>query len=202
LKTYIIWLSQLLWSVSELAILGKRAVLVLHEVLAKLSLIFLFQRVKLTLISIEIFVIWLLSQLSNDFAWWIVKISFSLLIVRSFLLVFIFQIGIFVRNSLGRIGIFFRIIFQSFSIFNLKVFWILLVLNWSLRIWRRSFLRSFNTFGCLCVLLFLRLVVLSLFFALSFFWILNCHFLILPKYLLFIYAELLYIFPLDNYSIN
>lgn len=122
MKTYIIWLSQLLWSMSELAILGKRAVLVLHEVLAKLSLIFLFQRVKLTLISIEIFVIWLLSQLSNDFAWWIVKISFSLLIVRSFLLVFIFQIGIFVRNSLGRIGIFFQDHFPKFFHFQFEGF--------------------------------------------------------------------------------
>lgn len=167
----------------------------LHKVLTKLSLIFLFQWVKLSLISIEIFVIWLLSQLSNYFAWWIVKISFSLLIIPSFFLVFIFHIGTLVRNSLDRIGIFFRIIFQSFSIFNLKVLWILLILNWSLRIWRRSFLRSFNTFGCLCVLLFLRLMVLSLFFALScFFWILNCHFLIIPKYLLFIYAELLLFF--------
>ena len=144
--------------------------------LAKLSFIFLFQSVKLSLISIEIFVIWLLSQLSNHFAWWIVEISLSLLIFCSFLFIFIFQASIFVRNSLCRISIPFRFIFLGFSIFNLKVLRILLSLDWSLWIRRWSFLRHFNTFSCFLILLFLRLVVASLFFALRFFWILNSHF--------------------------
>jgi hypothetical protein len=161
---------------SELAILSEWAILMFHEVLAKLSFIFLFQSVKLSLISIEIFVIGLLSQLSNHFAWWIVEISFSLLIFCSFLFIFIFQASIFVRNSLCRINIPFRFIFLGFSIFNLKVLRILLSLDWSLWIRRWSFLRHFNTFSCFLVLLFLRLVVASLFFALRFFWILNSHF--------------------------
>ena len=156
---------------SELAILSKWAVLVFHEMLAKLSFIFLFQRVKLSLISIEIFIIRLLSQLSNHFAWWVVKISFSLLILYSFLFVFIFQVRIFVSYCLNRISILFRIIFLSFSIFNLKVLRILLSLDWSLWIRRWSFLGYLNTFSCFLVLLFLRLVDLSLFFALRFFWI-------------------------------
>jgi hypothetical protein len=121
---------------SELAILSKWTVLVFHEMLAKLSFIFLFQRVKLSLISIEIFIIRLLSQLSNHFAWWVVKISFSLLILYSFLFVFIFQVRILVSYSLYRISILFRIIFLSFSQFNLKVLRILISLDWSLWIRR------------------------------------------------------------------
>jgi hypothetical protein len=46
--------------VGKLAVLSEWAVLVFHEMLAKLSFIFLFQRVKLSLISIEVFVIGLL----------------------------------------------------------------------------------------------------------------------------------------------
>lgn len=163
----------------ELAVLSEWAVLVFHEVLAKLSFIFLFQRVKLSLISIEVFVIGLLGQLSYNFAWWVVEISFSLLVLCSFLLILIFQISIF--RSLGRTGIFFRIVLLSFSSFNLKVLRVLVVLNWSLRIWRWSFLGDLDAFCCLSILLFLRLVVLGLFFVQRFFWILNCHFFNITK---------------------
>lgn len=176
---------------SELAILSEWAVLVFHEVLAKLSFIFLLQSVKLSLISIEIFVIRLLSQLSNHFAWGIVEISLSLLIFCSFFFIFIFQVSIFVWNSLCRISILFRFIFLGFSIFNLKVFGILLILDWSLWIGRWSFLRHFNTFSCFLILLFLRLVVGSLFFGLRFFWILNSHFCYNTKILIIYICRIL-----------
>ena len=42
---------------SELAVLGERALLIFEIMLAQLSFVFLFQRIELTLISVEIIVV-------------------------------------------------------------------------------------------------------------------------------------------------
>jgi hypothetical protein len=148
-----------------------------HEMFAELSFIFLFQSVKLSLISIEIFIILLLSKLSNHFAWWVIEILFSWLVVRSFFFIFSFNIRIFICVNLKRISIFFlRFILCLFSTFNLLALGILMILDWSLWIWRWSFLSGFSNFSYILILLFLRFVIVGLFFALRFFRILNSHF--------------------------
>lgn len=55
--TYIVGLSQIFLSVCELTILCKWTFVVLQEVLAQLSFIFLLQSVELALVSIEVVVI-------------------------------------------------------------------------------------------------------------------------------------------------
>jgi len=52
-----------------------------EEVLAHLGLELLLEIVELTLVTIKIVVVRLLSEMSHDLAWWIVKVS--LLTVRS-----------------------------------------------------------------------------------------------------------------------
>lgn len=74
---WVVWLSQLSWSVSELAELHKWAVSLIHEMLAHLSLIFLFELVELSLVSVEIVIVVLLSEMSKNFTWRIVEVSWS-----------------------------------------------------------------------------------------------------------------------------
>lgn len=74
---WVIWLSQLRRSMGELAELSKWAVSLLHEMLAHLGLIFLFELVELTLVSVEVVIVVLLGEMSKDFTWRIVKVSWS-----------------------------------------------------------------------------------------------------------------------------
>lgn len=74
---WVIWLSQLSGSVSELAELGEWTVSLFHEMLAHLGLIFLLELVELTLVSVEVVIVVLLGEMSKNFTWWIVKVSWS-----------------------------------------------------------------------------------------------------------------------------
>lgn len=71
----IIWLSEIFLTMCKLTVLGQRALTVFEVVLAQLSFIFLFQSVELTLVSIEVVVVGLLSQVSHDLSGWIIEIS-------------------------------------------------------------------------------------------------------------------------------
>ena len=75
--TYVIWLSQLSGSVSELAELHEWAVSLFHEMFAHLGLIFLLELVELTLVSVEVVIVVLLGEMSENFTWWVVKVSWS-----------------------------------------------------------------------------------------------------------------------------
>ena len=63
---------------SELAVLGQRALVVGEEVLAHLSLVLLLQSVELTLIAVEVVEVALLGQVSHYLAWWIVEVLLGL----------------------------------------------------------------------------------------------------------------------------
>jgi len=71
----IIWLSQIFLAMSKLAVLGERALLLFEVMLAQLSFVFLFERIELTLVSVEIIVVRLLGQVTHHFSWGIVEIS-------------------------------------------------------------------------------------------------------------------------------
>jgi len=74
---WVIWLSQLSGSVSELAELHEWAVSLFHEMFAHLGLIFLLELVELTLVSVEVVIVVLLGEMSKNFTWWVVKVSWS-----------------------------------------------------------------------------------------------------------------------------
>ena len=73
---WVIWLSKLFWSVSELAELVEWAFSVSLEVLAHLGLEFLLQGVELALGTVEIVIVAGLLKMSHDLSWWVVEISF------------------------------------------------------------------------------------------------------------------------------
>ena len=73
---WVIWLSKLFWSVSELAVLVKWAFSISLEVLAHLGLEFLLQGVELALGTVEIVIVAGLLKMSHDLSWWVVEISF------------------------------------------------------------------------------------------------------------------------------
>ena len=73
---------------SELAKLLEWANIVLKEMLAHLSLIFLFESVELALVTIKIIVIRLLSEMLQNLAWWVVEVSWSTFGVQSLALIF------------------------------------------------------------------------------------------------------------------
>ena len=77
----------------ELAVLCKWAPMILKEMLAEASFIFLLQCVELTLVSVEIVVVGLLSEMPHDFSWWIVKVARSTLGVIAFAFVSSFLVG-------------------------------------------------------------------------------------------------------------
>lgn len=85
--TYIVGLSEILLSVCELTILCKWTFVVFQEVLAQLSFIFLLQCVELALVSVEVVVVRLLSQVSHNFSRWIVEVPGSTLSINTFALV-------------------------------------------------------------------------------------------------------------------
>jgi len=73
---WVIWLSKLFWSVSELAVLVKWAVSISLEVLAHLGLEFLLQGIELALGTVEIVIVARLLKMSHDLSWWVVEVSF------------------------------------------------------------------------------------------------------------------------------
>lgn len=79
----IIWLSQIILSVGELAVLSEWALLTLEIVLAQLSFVFLFERIELTLVSVEILVVRLLGQVTHHFSWGIIEISWPSICVET-----------------------------------------------------------------------------------------------------------------------
>lgn len=85
--TYIVGLSEILLSVCKLTILCKWTFVVFQEVLAQLSFIFLLQSVELALVSVEVVVVRLLSQVSHNFSRWIVEVPGSTLSINTFALV-------------------------------------------------------------------------------------------------------------------
>lgn len=79
LRTYVIWLSKLSWPMSELTELLQWAFTSIKEMFAHLSLELLLQGVELTLVAVEVVVVGLLGQVSQNLAWWVVKVSWSAL---------------------------------------------------------------------------------------------------------------------------
>jgi hypothetical protein len=71
----------------KLAVLLQWAVSVVEVMLAKLSLVLLLQSVDLSLVSIEIVIVGLLSQLSNDLSWWIVEVPWSSISINALSLI-------------------------------------------------------------------------------------------------------------------
>lgn len=80
-------MSELSWSVSKLAELLEWALSGIKEMLTHLSLILLLESVELTLVSVEIIIVRLLSQVSQDLTWWIVKVSWSSLGINTLALI-------------------------------------------------------------------------------------------------------------------
>ena len=72
---------------SELAELLERTFSSIKEMLAHLGLEFLLESIELTLIAVEIVVVGLLSEMSQDLAWWVVEVSWSSLGVNALTLV-------------------------------------------------------------------------------------------------------------------
>ena len=85
--TYIIGLSKLLRSMSELAVLLKWALPSFREMFAHLSLVFLFECVDLSLVSIEVIVVWLIGEDAEHFAWWVVEVAWSAVGVETLALI-------------------------------------------------------------------------------------------------------------------
>ena len=73
---WVIWLSKLFCSVSELAELAEWAVSVSCEVLAQLGLELLLQGIELALSTVEIVIVARLLKMSHDLSWWVVEVSF------------------------------------------------------------------------------------------------------------------------------
>lgn len=80
-NTYVIGLSELAWSVGELAVLLQGAFSILEEMLAHLSFILLSQGVPLALVSVEVIVVLLLGKVSDDFSRWVVEVLLWLAIL-------------------------------------------------------------------------------------------------------------------------
>jgi len=79
--TYVIGLSQLSGTVSELAVLVERASRVLSVVSAKLSLVLLFQSVELTLVAVEVVIVALLSEVTKDLARRVVEVLLTTVLI-------------------------------------------------------------------------------------------------------------------------
>ena len=74
-------MSELLGSVSELAVLVKGTIASLEEMFAELGLVLLLQRVELALVAIEIVIVALLSQVTQDLARRIVEVALLSILV-------------------------------------------------------------------------------------------------------------------------
>lgn len=86
--TYISWLSELVISVSELAVLVEWAYLILQEMFTELGLILLFQSINIvSWLTVETIIVWLVCETSKDFSWWIVEIPWSTVSIKTFSLI-------------------------------------------------------------------------------------------------------------------
>jgi hypothetical protein len=81
MNTYIIRLSELGRAMGELAILLEWAFTGVEEMFAHLGLILLLESVELTLVTIEIVIVGLLSQMSHDFSRWVVEVLLGLTVI-------------------------------------------------------------------------------------------------------------------------
>lgn len=72
---WVMWLSELVWTMSKLTVLLEWAISTFEEVLAHLGLILLSQSVEFGLVSIEVVIVRLLSELSHHLARWVVEVS-------------------------------------------------------------------------------------------------------------------------------
>ena len=79
----IVWLTKLIWSMSELAVLLERTGASLNEMAAHLSLVLLAERVELALIAVEVVVVTLSSHVSDNSTRWVVEISGISILVNS-----------------------------------------------------------------------------------------------------------------------
>lgn len=79
--TYVICLSQLSRTMSELAVLVERARTVLGEVSAKLSLVLLLQSVELALIAVEVVIVALLSEMTKNLTGRVVEVLLATVLV-------------------------------------------------------------------------------------------------------------------------
>lgn len=141
----------------KLTILCEWALALLEPMLAELSFVFLLQSIELALVSVEVVIVGLLSEVSHDFSWWIIEVPWSSLSVVTFSLVARFltsrivlalRVCIKIRCAIGTVG-------RLRSIIDLFIEVNLLDLLGSLRI-RRSLL-------LVLPLVLLRLNVLLLF---------------------------------------
>ena len=90
--TYISSLSKFFSAMSELAVLFERTASSVQEMFAELGLVLLFQRVELALVSIEVVIVTLLSQVPEDLARRVVEVAF--------LAIFVLRLG---RTTLLRV---------------------------------------------------------------------------------------------------
>jgi predicted nucleotidyltransferase len=102
---WIIALSELVWTMSELAKLLERANAVLHEMLAHLGLVLLLESIELALVSIEVIVITLLGKMAHHLTrrvvevllWFAIFVKLTSILVPSRLgarCVFIWRVGV------------------------------------------------------------------------------------------------------------
>jgi hypothetical protein len=61
--------------VGKLAVFFKTAKASFHKVLAQLSLVLLLKCVKLTLVAVEVVIVALLSQMTENLGWWVVEVA-------------------------------------------------------------------------------------------------------------------------------
>jgi hypothetical protein len=73
----VIWLSQLASAVSKLTVLLERAASGLLPMLAELGSILLLKCIELALVTIIVIIVRLLGQMLQNFARWVVKVSWS-----------------------------------------------------------------------------------------------------------------------------
>ena len=86
-STYIVWLSEIFWSVGKLTVLSEWTFVVVQVVLAQLSFVFLLQSIELALVSVEVVVVGLLSKVPHHFSRWVVEVPWSALSIHTFALV-------------------------------------------------------------------------------------------------------------------
>ena len=79
--TYVVGLTEFLWAMGELAVLLEWALAGVEVVLAHLSLVLLLESVELALVAVEVVVVRLLSEVSQNLAGWVVEVLLGLSIV-------------------------------------------------------------------------------------------------------------------------
>ena len=134
--TYVIWLSQFRWAMSKLTILFKWAWPTFKEMFAHLSFELLLKCIELTLVTVEVIIVWLLGQMLQNLTWWVVEVSWSSFGVETFSLILGLWLSLWVKWSgwttlFGwRLTIFLIFLFFLWSLHG----W----LNWLLNFWVTS----------------------------------------------------------------